>query len=257
MQCDRCAAETFSKAGRDRHNRQLWQCQACGRRLTGRSASAFSGYHFPDEIIALAVRWYLRFRLSYVDVAEWLAERGIIVDPSTIYDWVHAFTPHFINAARPHRHPIGRKWRVDETLFKIGGRWRYAFRAIDEDGQIVDVRLSDHRDAASALAFFEQAVMSADVTPKRVTTDKAKCYPPALRAVLPGVEHGRAKCLSNGLERDHRHLKQRRYPMRGFKRGAAADTLARGHALGRNLRGGFSDLTTDVPPDLRLATAWE
>ena len=218
--------------------------------------SAFSGYHFPDEIIALAVRWYLRFRLSYVDVAEWLAERGIIVDPSTIYDWVHAFTPHFINAARPHRHPIGRKWRVDETLFKIGGRWRYAFRAIDEDGQIVDVRLSDHRDAASALAFFEQAVMSADVTPARVTTDKAKCYPPALRSVLPGVEHRSSHYLNNGLERDHQHLKARARPMRHFKRLARANTVCRGHALIRNLGQGFSNLTAGVSHRMRLAGAW-
>ena len=89
----------------------------------------------------------------------------------------------------------------------------------------------------------------------RVTTDRAKCYPPALRAVLPGVEHRRSKYL-NGLERDHSHLKQRLYPMRGFKRSASADTLARGHGLIRNLRGGFSRLTTAVAPNLRLAMAW-
>src|SRR5262249_40924318 len=89
----------------------------------------------------------------------------------------------------------------------------------------------------------------------RVTTDKAKCYPPALRAVLPGVEHRRSKFLNNGLERDHSHLKQRRYPMRGFKRGTSAAALARGHALIRNLRGGFSTLTRTVPVTMRLATA--
>jgi transposase-like protein len=122
-------------------------------------------------------------------MAEWLAERGITVDPSTIYDWVHTFTPRFIDAARRHRHPVGRRWRVDETFFKIGGRWRYAFRALDEDGQIVDVLVSEQRDAASARAFFEQAVPSTEVTPTRVTTDQAKCYPPALRAVLPDGEH--------------------------------------------------------------------
>jgi putative transposase len=94
------------------------------------------------------------------------------------------------------------------------------------------------------------------VTPERVTSDKAKCYPPALRAVLPGVEHRRSKFLNNGLERDHSHLKQRLYPMRGFKRGTSADTLARGRALIRNRRGGFSRLTEAVSPNLRLATAW-
>jgi transposase-like protein len=141
---------------------------------------------------------------------------------------VHAFTPRFIEAARQHRHPVGRKWRVDETLFKIGGRWRYAFRAIDEDGQLVDVLLSDHRDAASARTFFEQAMTSTDVTPTRVTTDKAKCYPPALRAVLPATEHGSSHYLNNGLERDHQHLKGRTRPMRHFKRLARANTFCRG-----------------------------
>ena len=256
MQCDRCAGETFTKAGRDRLGRQLWRCQACGRRLTARSASAFSGYRFPDEIIALAVRWYLRFRLSYADVAEWLAERGITVDPSTIYDWVQAFTPHFIEAARRHRHPLGHKWRVDETLFKIDGRWRYAFGAIDQDGQIVDVLLSEHRDAASAKMFFEQAMTSTEVTPTRVTTDKAKCYPTALRAVVPVAEHRSSHYLNNGLERDHQHLKGRVRPMRYFKQLSRANTFCRGHALIRNLGQGFSDLTADVAPRLRLAIAW-
>ena len=256
MQCDRCAGEAFTKAGRDRLGRQLWRCQVCGRRLTARSASAFSGYRFPDEIIALAVRWYLRFRLSYADVAEWLAERGITVDPSTIYDWVQTFTPRFIDAVCRHRHAIGRTWRVDETLFKIGGRWRYAFRAIDEDGQIVDVLLSEHRDAASASAFFERARTSTQVTPTRVITDKAKCYPPALRAILPGVEHRSSHYLNNGLERDHQHLKGRARPMRHFPQLSRADTFCRGHALIRTLGQGFSDLTADVAPRVRLATAW-
>jgi transposase-like protein len=216
----------------------------------------FSGYRFPDEVIALAVRWYLRFRLSYADLAERLAERGISVDPSTLYDWVHVFTPRFIDAARRHRHPIGWTWRVDETLFKIGGRWRYAFRAINQDGQIVDVLLSDHRDAASARAFFERAITSTEVTPARVITDKAKCYPPAIHAVLPNVEHRSSHYLNNGLERDHQHLKGRTGPMRHFKQLSRADTFCRGHALIRNLRQGFSDLTAGISPRLQLATAW-
>ena len=76
MRCGRCAGERFTKAGRDRAQRQLYRCRACGRRLTARTRSGFSGYRFPDEAIALAVRWYLRFRLSYVEVAEWLATDG-------------------------------------------------------------------------------------------------------------------------------------------------------------------------------------
>jgi transposase-like protein len=109
---------------------------------------------------------------------------------------------------------------------------------------------------SSPAASFEQAIADTKVTPERVTTDKAKCYPPALRAALPRVDHRRAKFLNKGLERDHSHLKQRLYPMRGFKRGGSATTVARGHALIRNLRGGFSALTEGVRPNLRLATAW-
>ena len=120
----------------------------------------------------------------------------------------------------------------------------------------MDAYFSERRNGPAAQAFFERAMAETEVTPVRVTTDKAKCYPPALRAVLPGVEHRRSKYLNNGLERDHGHLKQRLAQMRGFKRLASADTFCRGHALVRNLRNGFSNLTAGVPRTLRLATAW-
>ena len=207
-------------------------------------------------MIAIAVRWYLRLRLSYAEVAEWLAERGVTVDPSTIYDWVQAFTPRFIDAARQHRSPAGTRWRVDETLLKIAERWRYVFRCLDEHGEIVDVYLSDHRDAASACAFFDRAVASSDAVPTRVISDKAKCYPPAVRARVPAAEHRCSKDLNNGLERDHQFLKGRVRPMRRFKTTATARTFCRGHALIRNLGRGFTRLAAGAAPRLRLATAW-
>src|SRR3954453_6452360 len=108
MQCDRCGSEQFTKAGRDRQGRHLYRCGACGRRFTTRSASTFNGYRFPDDVIALAVRWYLRYRLPYADVAELLAERGVDVDPSTIFDWVQQFTPLYQEAARPHRRGLAK-----------------------------------------------------------------------------------------------------------------------------------------------------
>jgi transposase, IS6 family len=221
-----------------------------------RTGSAFRGYWFPDDVIALAVRWYLRFRPSYAEVAEWIAERDVTVDPSTIDDWVQAFTPRFIDAARKHRSPVGTRWRVDETLLKIGGRWRYVLRCLDEHGQIVDVYLSDHRDAASARAFFGRAITTTAVPPTRVTGDKAKCYLPALRALRPAAEHRCSKYLNNGLERDHQFLKGRVRPMRRFKATATASTFCRGHALIRNLGRGFSGLAPRAAPRLRLATAW-
>jgi transposase-like protein len=256
MRCGRCAGEGFTKVGRDRSRRQLYRCSECGRRVTTRTGSACRGYRFPDAVIALAVRWYLRFRLSYAEVAEWLAERGVTVDPSTIDDWVQAFTPRFSDAARRHRSPVGTRWRVDETLLQIGGRWRYVFRCLDEHGQSVDVYLSDHQAAASARAFFERALASCDVAPTCVTSDQAKCYPPALRALLPAAEHRCSKYLNNGLERDHQLLKGRVRPMRRFKTPATASRFCRGHALIRNLGRDCTRLAAWAAPRLRLATAW-
>ncbi|MDP9353574.1 MAG: DDE-type integrase/transposase/recombinase [Chloroflexota bacterium] len=130
------------------------------------------------------------------------------------------------------------------------------YRAIDGDDQVVDVYASERRNAGAAETFFKRAIVDTGVRPTRVTTDRAKCYPPALKAVLPHVEHRCSKYLNNGQQRDHGHRKQGLGPMRGFKQLASADTIARGHALIRNLRNGFSTLTANVPRHLRLATAW-
>ncbi len=202
------------------------------------------------------MRWYVRYRLSYADVVEWFAEHGLTVDRSTVYRWVQRFLPLFGHAARSHRRQVEATWRVDETYCRLNGKWTYIYRAIDQDGQVVDAYFSERRNAKAAQTFFERAINETGVRPERVTTDKAKCYPPALRAVLPGVEHRTSKYLNNGMERDHGHLKQRLYLMRGFKQATSADIIARGHALIRNLRNGFSTLTVAVPINLRLAVAW-
>jgi transposase-like protein len=91
----------------------------------------------------------VRYRLSYADVVEWLAERGIMVDRSTVYRWVQRFLPIFMVAARSHRVPVGGKWRVDETYCRLNGRWAYCYRAIDQHGQVVDVYFSEQRNAAA------------------------------------------------------------------------------------------------------------
>src|SRR6202140_1678139 len=109
--------------------------------------SAFAGFRFPPEVIVLAVRWYLRFGLSYRDVEELLAERGIEVDHVSVFRWVQRFTPVLADAARPCRHAVGDRWYVDETYVKVAGRWRYVYRAIDQYGQIIDVYVRDTRAA--------------------------------------------------------------------------------------------------------------
>ena len=207
-------------------------------------------------MIALAVRHSVRYRLSSADVVEWFAERGLVVDRSTVYRWVQRFLPLFGAAARAHRTPVGTAWRVDETYTRLNGHAVSIDRAIDQAGQVVDAYFSQRRNATAAEACFRRAMGATGVPPKRVDTDTATCYPPARRAVLPGVEHRRSKYLNNGLERNHHHLKQRVYAMRGVKHAFAAAILCRGHALIRNVRNGFSQLTTAVPPALRLARAW-
>ena len=122
--------------------------------------------------------------------------------------------------------------------------------------QVVDVYFSERRNVAAARAFFERAIAETGTAPERVVTDKATCYPPALRALLPAAEHRSSKYLTNGLERDHQFLKGRVRPMRRFKMTGAASTFCRGHALIRNLGHGFSRLTVGAPPRLRLAAAW-
>lgn len=231
MQCIRCGSDRTRRDGHTRLGGQRWRCNTCGRRFTDRSISAFAHHGFPDDVIALAVRHSVRYRLSDADVAEWFAERGLVVDRSTLYRWVQHFLPLFGDAARPQRHPVGRTWRVDEPYIRLAGKWTYIERAIDHDGQVVDVYFSKRRNAAAAEAFFTRAMAETEVTPTQVTTDKAKCYPPALRKLLPEVEHRCLKERNNGIERNHGHLKQRLYPMRGFKQATSADMLACGHAL--------------------------
>jgi transposase-like protein len=135
--------------------------------------SAFAGFRFPPDVILLAVRWYLRFALSYRDVEELLTERGIDVDHVTVYRWVQRFRPLLAEAARPARHAVGDRWHVDETYLKVGGTWRFLYRAIDQSGQVIDVLLSPQRHDGAARRFFLVALASSRAVPTEVVTDKS------------------------------------------------------------------------------------
>jgi len=218
--------------------------------------SAFAGFRFPPEVITLAVRWYLRFGLSYRDVEELLAERGIEVDHVTVYRWVHRFAPEFAEAARACRHIVGDRWHVDETYLRVGGTWRYLFRAIDQSGQVIDVFLSPRRDALAARHFFERAIGQTRVSPTEVTTDRYRAYPRLVDELFPAAFHRTEAHANNLLETDHGRLKARLRPMRGLKRDRTARVIVAGHAFIQNLRRGFYDLGTDVPSGARLADAF-
>jgi IS6 family transposase len=229
-----------------------------GTVITSRSSSssAPAGYRFPREVIAVAVRWYLRYGLSYRDVEELLAERGIRVDHVTVYRWVQTFTAEFIDAARPARHVPGDRWFVDETYLKVAGRWMYLYRALDQHGQVIDVRLSTRRDGETARAFFAHALNSA-IAPVEVSTDRAPTYPRVLDELLPAARHITDRYANNTIEADHGRLKARLRPMRGLKQMRSARTIAAGHAFVQNLRRAHYQIVADVPPRDRVRAAFE
>ena len=204
-----------------------------------------AGYRFPREVIGVAVRWYLRYSLSYRDVEELLSERGIVVDHVTIYRWVQTFTPEFIDAARASRHAVGDRWFVDETYVKVAGRWTYLYRAVDQHGQVIDVLLSKRRDAVAARTFFTLALRFGSALVE-VTTDRAPVYPRVIDEVAPGARHVLEQYANNVIEADHGRLKARLRPMRGLKQIRSVRTLAAGHAFVQNLRRGHYELTAEV-----------
>jgi transposase-like protein len=217
--------------------------------------SAFAGFRFPREVITVAVRWYLRYGLSYRDVEELLTERGVMVDHVTVFRWVQRFTAEFIESARPCRRLPGDRWYVDETYVKISGRWAYLYRAIDQRGQVIDVMLSTRRDLPAARAFFTRAV-GVGVTPTEVTTDRAPVYPRVLDEYAPAARHVVEQYANNSVEADHGRLKAWLRPMRGVKRLRSAQTLAAGHAFVQNMRRGHYEIATDVPAQDRLRIAF-
>ena len=186
--------------------------------------SAFAGFRFPHEVIVLAVRWYLRFGLSFRDLEELLAERGVEVDYVTLHRWVQRFTPLLIEAARPCRHAVGRRWFVDETYVKVAGIWRYVYRAVDGYGQVIDVYVSARRDIAAARSFFTTAI-TGHGDPEEVVTDRAASLANVIEALLPQALHNTVKYANNRVECDHGRLKARLRPMRGLKTDRTASVI--------------------------------
>jgi IS6 family transposase len=221
------------------------------------TSPSFAGFRFPPDVILLAVRWYLRYGLSYRDVEELLAERGIDVDHVTIYRWVQRFTPLVIDAARPCRHSVGDRWFVDETYVKVAGTWRYVYRAVDRHGQVIEVLVSKRRDVAAATRFFEMMLTGRE-RPREVTTDLAAPLLRVVDDVVPGALHDTTKYANNRIECDHGRLKARLRPMRCLGTDWTASTVIRGHAFVQNLRRGHYKLGVEARRErLRVAAAFD
>jgi len=207
----------------------------------------FSGRHFDREVIILCVRWYLRFKLSFRDLVEMMAERGLSMAHTTIMRWVHHYAPEFERRWNRFARPAGASWRVDETYVKVHGEWVYLYRAVDRAGHTVDFRLSPKRDVAAAKAFFRKAIKDQGSGPRTVTLDGYAASHRAVREMKADGELSSdtklrsSKYLNNLIEQDHRGVKSRIGPMLGFKRfRTAAITIAGIELLRRIHKGQFN-----------------
>ena len=203
----------------------------------------------------MAVRWYLRYGLSYRDVEELLVERGVQVHHVTIFRWVQRFTPLLADAARFCRHSPGDRWFVDQTYIRVNGVWRYVYRAVDQYGQVIDVLVSARRDADAARRFLRRALTTLKVTPTEVVTDAAAVYPPVLDELIPSAWHHVERYANNPIEANHSQLKRRLRPMRGLQTDRTAQVVIAGHASCRTLPWTLRTRRR-CPPGLRIAAAF-
>jgi IS6 family transposase len=176
----------------------------------------FRGRHFQDEIIVLCLRWYLRYSLSYRDLEEMMAERGLSLEHSTIARWVLRYAPILSQRIRCEMRRPNQSWRVDETYVRVAGRWTYLYRAVDSEGNTIDFMLSPNRDLAAAKHFLQLALWrTKEVRPRVINVDGHPAYTRAIAELKSSGELGR-RCrrrpspyLNNIIEQDHRFIKKR------------------------------------------------
>src|SRR5215213_4520401 len=230
MRCLDCGSQAITeRPERTAQGYRRFRCRTCGKQFNERSDTLLNRTQYPSDVIALVVLWRLRYKLSLRDLPEMFAMRGIVFS-----------------------YKAGRSWYVDETYLKMHGRWCYLYRAIDRNGNLVDVLFSEHRDMAAAQAFFRSAQAVTGMTPDRVTTDGHDSYPRAIRTTLgKGVRHRTSAYLNNRLEQDHRGIKGRYRPMRGFKCPRSAARFCRAYDELRSFLRPRSRPHQHVPADRR------
>ena len=187
--------------------------------------------HYPLEVMLVCVRWYVAYPLSLRHLEEMMGERGVAIDHSTIHRWAIKMLPVLAAVCRRRKRPVGRSWRMDETYVKVGGQWKYLYRAVDRDGDTIDFLLRAKRDHAAARAFFERAIDLHGV-PEKITIDKSGSNTAAITSMqadsgLP-IEMRQSKYLNNIVEQDHRAIKRITRSMLGFKTFGCARILLAG-----------------------------
>jgi transposase-like protein len=198
-------------------------------------SNSFKWKHYEGEIILLNVRWYLKYPLSYRNLKEIMAERGVKVDNTTIMRLVHQYSPEIEKKIRRHLRPTNYSWRVDETYIKAKGKWIYFYRAVDSNGDTIDFMLSAKRNLKAAKRFFKKALSSNhNQIPRVITVDKNPAYPPAIdklkneKNLFKNVEIRQTRYLNNIIEQDHRSIKRIVNPMLGFQSFRSANQTLKG-----------------------------
>ena len=176
--------------------------------------------HYPLDVMLLCARWYAAYALSLRNLEEMMSERGVEVDHATVHRWALKILPILSKVFRRCKRSAGRSWRMDETYIRVGGEWKYLYRAVDKLGHTVDFLLTAKRDYAAARRFFEQAIGLHDV-PEKITIDKSGANTAAVHSMVADsgveIELRQSKYLNNLVEQDHRAVKRRTQPMLGFK----------------------------------------
>ena len=196
----------------------------CGREglFVDAVSPSYKGYRYPAEVIAHCVWLYHRFPLSFREVEELMLARGAIVSYETIRQWCAKFGPTYARALRRRRPRAGDKWHLDEVFVKINGEGHYLWRAVDQDGNVLDILVQSRRDAKAAKRFLRKLMKKQCRTPRVLVTDKLRSYGVAHREMIRSVEHRRSKYLNNRAENSHQPTRQRERAMKGFRSPAGA-----------------------------------
>ena len=195
------------------------------------NTNSHRGHRFPREIISHGVWLYHRFSLSFRDVEELLAKRGIIVSYETLRQWCRKFGPQYARMLRRRQGRLGDVWHLDEVFVNIQGQRHYLWRAVDQDGDVIDILVQKHRNAHAAKRFFRKLLKGQGSEPWQLVTDKLRSYAAAHRSVMPSVAHDTRQYANNRAEVSHQPTRQRERFMRGFKSAGQAQRFLSGHGV--------------------------
>ncbi len=184
---------------------------------TNTTAPDYKGFRFPSDIISHAVWLYFRFSLSFRDVEELLAQRGVAASYETVRQWCLKFGQTYANELRRRRPRCGDMWHLDEVVLTIRGQKHFLWRAVDQDGNVLDILVQSRRNKQAAKKFFRKLLKGLEYVPRVIVTDKLKSYAAAKREILASVEHRQHKRLNNRAENSHQPTRLREKKMRRFK----------------------------------------